>query len=332
MENSEITGLDSIKTRLIIIWALVEISLGGFLHALRIPLTGLLVGSMAILSLYLIARQSSSYREVVQACILVMGLKFAFSPQSSPFSYVAMLVQTLCMLPLTGPYRRPGKMLISSLIVIASLYSPLQKILILWFTLGNDTIVAIKDWIHMMLPFNTLHSMVWWLLLILWFSMHLLAGLFISTFAYRWRLGVTHDVGLVQKWKDYRDKASIDTPTRNKAIAKRLVFFILFLLLVPIMIFSIVSKSSWSFLLLRPIAILGAWFLILRPLMLMWASKRNRIKSDSLIYQRVHILTPVFRRGVQFSWVEAKQVPWIQFPGRFMTVFFTWAMCLSWEN
>ncbi len=42
-------------TKLILLWAFSESALGGMLHALRIPLTGLFVGGSAVIFISLIA-------------------------------------------------------------------------------------------------------------------------------------------------------------------------------------------------------------------------------------------------------------------------------------
>ncbi|MCX7875007.1 MAG: hypothetical protein N2321_02445, partial [Melioribacteraceae bacterium] len=56
--NSEIHPLDN--TKLTTLWAFTESTLGGILHALRIPFTGLFVGSASVFFISLIAQYSKN--------------------------------------------------------------------------------------------------------------------------------------------------------------------------------------------------------------------------------------------------------------------------------
>lgn len=318
--------------RLVLLWALVEISLGGFLHSLRLPLSGLMVGSIAILALYLIARQSETYREVVFAFVMVASLKFAFSPQSSPFSYIAMLIQTMCVLPFTGPAKLPTKALIFSLLIAASLYSPFQKLMILWITLGNEVIIGMLDWVEQMVPFIHNQSIIWWFPIVMWFLIHLIAGLLISVFAIRWRGGLTFERNLEVKWDTFRNQEHITSYKEYQRTDKKVFILFISLATIILLVLMIISQSSWSNLIIRPLAIIIVWIIVMRPLIYLWGSKRSLSKEDSFLHQQIKELIPTFRRGVLFSWTEAKQVSWIHFPARFITVFFTWGMYLSWER
>jgi len=314
------------------LWALVEISLGGFLHALRLPFTGITVGSIAILTLFLIARNSETYKEVFQAFITVAGLKLVLSPQSSPFSYVAMFIQTLCVLPLTGVNRNPGRARITSLILLASLYSPLQKILILWFTLGSELLYGISDWVQGIIPIQNIQSLVWWLPIATWIFIHLIAGFIISTFAIRWKFGLNRDQYLSEQWDLFNKLERPGSTNSNFSRLSNQMMPIIFLLVGPILILSFAAHESWIKLIIRPLVILSIWFILLRPMLYFLGSKRILNLRDSILHQQLQTMIPIFRRGVLFSWKEAKQVSWFRFPGRFITVFFTWGLFLTWES
>jgi hypothetical protein len=332
METSSQKKLDSIRIRLVLLWALVEISLGGFLHALRLPLSGLMVGSIAILALYLIARQSETYREVMVAFVMVASLKFAFSPQSSPFSYIAMFMQTMCVLPLTGASKRPTNVTISILLIIASLYSPFQKLIILWFTLGNDVIIGILDWLQQVIPFTQSHSLIWWYPIFFWVFIHFIAGLMISLLAIRWRTGLTLEQNLEEKWNTFRELDQMSRLKEKHQIAPKSTFLFLSLMIAILIVLMVVYRETWIDHIIRPLVIITVWFIVLRPAITWWGSSRHLNEEDLFLQRRVSELIPTFRRGVLFSWIEAKQGSWIHFPSRFITVFFTWGMYLSWEK
>jgi hypothetical protein len=326
------TKTDSLRIRLILLWALVEISLGGFLHMFRIPLTGISVGSIAILTVFLIARASETYKEVLQAFITVAGLKLFFSPQASPFSYLAMFVQTLCMLPLIGHYRNPGKWLITSLILLASLYSPLQKMLILWLTLGNELLVGMVEWLHGIHPISHLSEGIWWVPITAWIMIHLIAGVIISVFAIRWKTGFNIDNHLSEKWTLFNQQEQSRPLTMRNPRRTNVLVVLFFLVTIPVLILPLLNHDSWVLMIIRPLVLFGIWFIVIRPIIRFWGMHRRLSTNESMMHQQIQSIIPIFRRGVLFSWVEAKQVSWFRLPARFITVFFMWGLYLTWES
>ena len=65
--------------RLTALWAFVECGLGGVLHALKIPLTGFLVGAMAVIVICLIAKLAPQNKsnQIFQALIVVLLIKIS---------------------------------------------------------------------------------------------------------------------------------------------------------------------------------------------------------------------------------------------------------------
>jgi hypothetical protein len=125
-------------TRLTALWALTESAVGGWMHALHLPLTGIFVGGAAVVMIALIARYSHfSYREVLQATLLVMLVKFAASPQSPPQAYVAVGFQGLAGAVL---YKLVPNFTIASVLfgVIAMLESALQKLIFMTLIYGRS--------------------------------------------------------------------------------------------------------------------------------------------------------------------------------------------------
>ncbi|MCB0574936.1 MAG: hypothetical protein KDC61_10270, partial [Saprospiraceae bacterium] len=76
--------------RLTALWAFSESALGGVMHALKIPFTGLLVGGFAVLSIGMIAHVSHRRAgAVLRATMLVVLVKAVVSPHSPPTAYLA---------------------------------------------------------------------------------------------------------------------------------------------------------------------------------------------------------------------------------------------------
>src|SRR5688572_14835069 len=84
-----------LKHRLIAVWALAEGVLGGVLHALHIPVTGLVVGSIAVCCLSLLARFRRRRGDLLKATLLVLLVKAMLSPHAPLAAYIAVLSQGL---------------------------------------------------------------------------------------------------------------------------------------------------------------------------------------------------------------------------------------------
>ncbi len=116
--------------RLIALWALSEAALGGILHAFRIPLTGLLVNSAAVIFMVFIASSSSRRGAILKATFIVMIVKGIVSPHTPLTAYIAVGFQGLMGELLL---RSKKHLLLSSLVlgVITLFQSGIQKILML---------------------------------------------------------------------------------------------------------------------------------------------------------------------------------------------------------
>ena len=86
----------TIIRRLTALWALSESGLGGIMHALKIPFTGLIVGGISVIIVSLISYLSSNSREsILRSLIIVLTIKLAISPHSSFTAYVAVSFQAV---------------------------------------------------------------------------------------------------------------------------------------------------------------------------------------------------------------------------------------------
>ena len=76
------------------IWAFLEVTLGGILHALRVPLTGFLVGGSAVIILAVMSLNTTNkVKTILQATFYVILVKAGASPHSPPPAYLAVAFQ-----------------------------------------------------------------------------------------------------------------------------------------------------------------------------------------------------------------------------------------------
>ncbi len=142
-----ITGSPAIYYRLIAIWVLCEAMLGGIIHGFRIPVSGLVVGSAAVVCICLIAWYVPVRGAIIKATIVVAIFKMMLSPQAPPPAYIAVFFQGLLgeLLFRNKKFFRLSCMLLA---LLALLESGLQRILVLTIVYGNDLWKVINDFIN----------------------------------------------------------------------------------------------------------------------------------------------------------------------------------------
>ena len=84
-EAGNISG-SVIYYRLITLWVLCEAMLGGVIHAAKIPVSGLIVGSCAVICICLIAFYHPTKGAIIKATIIVAIFKMMLSPQAPPLA------------------------------------------------------------------------------------------------------------------------------------------------------------------------------------------------------------------------------------------------------
>jgi len=129
--------------RLTALWGLSEAGLGGLIHALRIPFTGIVVGSTAIILITLIVHFSGRNRRVLlRSMLVVLLIKAAVSPHTPIPAYFAVTFQGLAGAVLFSllPGLRIPAMLLG---ILALLEGVVQKFLMMTLLYGKSVWMAI---------------------------------------------------------------------------------------------------------------------------------------------------------------------------------------------
>ncbi len=176
--------------RLTALWALSEAALGGVLHVLRIPFTGLFMGSVAVLLITMIAMFSEKKGDILKATIIVLIVKGAVSPHTPVTAYGAVFLQGLIGEAVFRWFKSPSR---AALVLGGSalLLSAIQKFLILtlvfgltvWKSLDLFGNFVINEFLppggaHVWLPISTI-------LILIYIVVHLIAGIFAGWYAPR---------------------------------------------------------------------------------------------------------------------------------------------------
>lgn len=87
---------DYLIARLTALWALAESGLGGYMHAMKIPFTGIVLGGTAIVVISLIAWFSTTpFKSIIRATLLVLLVVRDFLLDEARSFYGLKQVETL---------------------------------------------------------------------------------------------------------------------------------------------------------------------------------------------------------------------------------------------
>jgi nucleoside-triphosphatase THEP1 len=299
--------------QLIALWVLCEAMLGGIIHGLTIPVSGLVVGSCAIGCICLIAWYVPTKGAIIKATIIVAIFKMTLSPQAPPPAYIAVFFQGL-MGELLFWNRRFFKLSCILLAVLGLLESGLQRILVLTIVYGNDLWKVINNFINGLTKQKvaTNYSL---LIGAGYLLLHLITGLIVG-----WWASVLPK--RIAKWSDSNQYAMTlgDTTAIELLVVskkrKRLKkgIFIIWLLLIVLYVQSyfkigtplLPSHISLKILLRSLIIVLG-WIFIIGPLLKQvlhrWL-KNKQTKSQKEVQEILRLL-PATQQLIAQSWKQS---------------------------
>lgn len=122
--------------RVTALWALSESTLGGLLHAFKVPFRGMFINGAAVVFISLIAFLSENRKEIFKSTLLVLLVKGVVSPHTPLTAYFAVFIQGL-LGQLLFFKKNFFRISAATLGILTSLLSSLQKIVILTLVFGN---------------------------------------------------------------------------------------------------------------------------------------------------------------------------------------------------
>ncbi len=152
MNPANLGGLDRNRAveRLTALWALNEAGLGGLIHAMRVPFTGIVVGSTAVVLIALLAFFAErKAKAILKATVIVLLVKAAASPHTPLPAYVSVSFQGLAGALLFGalPSVRLGALLLG---LLALWQGAVQKLLVMTILYGKslwEAVDSVGQWI-----------------------------------------------------------------------------------------------------------------------------------------------------------------------------------------
>ncbi len=189
----------SITYRLTVLWALNESVLGGFLHAVQVPFTGIMVGGIAVAIICLIGLHNERpFAAIWKATLSVLVVKLLISPYTPFPAYVAVLFQCFVgsFFFLLFGYRRWAVMLFS---VLAMVESAIQKVLVLTLIFGKELWTSINQFSDSVLKQFGLHvSSYSQILIVAYVAVYFLWGVILGLFVFKLPAAIAKKEDIIQ--------------------------------------------------------------------------------------------------------------------------------------
>ena len=310
--------------RLIAIWALSEAALGGLLHALRIPLTGLFINGSAVIIIALIAYFADKKGTILKATLIVLLVKAAVSPHTPLNAYLALSLQGLIG-ELIFSNKKFFKIKSIAFGVITLFLSGIQRIIVVTILFGEnlwDSIDLFGNYVLRQIPFIATDSVnyeVSYWLIGFYVGVHLIVGLVIGLFAGKMPehlskldsqsaivLEKSEELNQLNKLKKRKSKFWLKKPS---GIATLLLATIIVILTYVYPQFSETAALRAIIMVIRSTIIMLIWYLIAGPFFL--KLYKNYINKHGSKYTKdvdftIQIL-PVAKSIVVNSWKQSKE-------------------------
>lgn len=252
--------------KLTALWGVSESGLGGFLHALKIPFSGLLLGSFAVIIVTFIALNSTKkFKTIIQATLLVILIKAIASPHSPFTAYVAVLFQGFIGAVI---YQIFGVNKISAVLfgILALVESALQKLLMMVLIFGSNIWVAFQEFFESIAKQFNLRSLeeIPVLLVGLYVLIYFIVGVFAGFTAIKLP-GVLESEYNKIDLKNLPDPSKFTLSKKQKNKTKIFTFCVILLFIVSVFLFSgSFNKALYS--VLRTFAALAILYFVVAPL------------------------------------------------------------------
>ncbi|MEO5942725.1 MAG: hypothetical protein ABIP30_12465 [Ferruginibacter sp.] len=264
---------NSIFYRLTALWVVCESFAGGIMHGIKMPFTGMLVSSLAVVCITLIAYYVPSKGSILKATIIVAIFKFMLSPHSPPTAYIAVFFQGL-LGELLFLNKRFFTLSAIVLAVFALVESAIQRILVLMIIYGNNFWKAIDEFLQKVLHQKNLtnYSAI---LAGVYILIHAITGLFVGYYSAK-------IIRKVPVWKSaYPQFIFSENGNQENILVKKkkkkfkIIFIVLFIFLAGLYIQSVLNPSNSILpkgevvqITVRSILILTIWYFLAAPLLM----------------------------------------------------------------
>ncbi|MBS0000516.1 MAG: hypothetical protein KFF73_16165 [Cyclobacteriaceae bacterium] len=305
--------------RLIALWALSESGLGGILHALQIPLKGIMINGFSVLLITLLAFYSvNRFRDILKGLVIVLVIKAMVSPHTPPTAYLAVAFQGLLGAFLFG-YVRNIRTSAFLLAVLTFLESALQRLLMLTIIFGNPFWESIDVFFDFILKeFNLIQGIdsadaSYWVIG-LYVGIYFVAGVAVGIFAggfperiNRIKIESIPEMNLAGK-TEIGDK----NVRRKPWWKKKKYNLVLMLVLITLILYFLSSEYDLSigiYVFFRTLLVIGIWYLLLAPVLLKLFTRflKKQEKKYAREIEKTMLYLPELRGIARISWEQSRE-------------------------
>jgi hypothetical protein len=270
------------------LWAFVESGLGGMLHAFHLPFTGIILGGFSVLIVSLLGHYfEKPFTSIIQATGIVLLIKAAVAPSTSPFAYIAVGFQGVLGAFIFSFFKNN---IFANIIyaVLAMIESAIQKLLTLTIFGGKELWLAFDEMCASILKIFGLTTDYTVSSIVVWTYIGLFAiwGIILGYWSY------ILPTQIEAKKEKYNHISPIESSKEKKKNNKWIFIFAAFIIIAITFFFQ--SKNSWIgglVYIIRTASIVLIWIYLIGPFIskwiLQWAS--NRASNSSVIEVKNYI-------------------------------------------
>ena len=311
--------------RLTALWGFSEAAFGGILHALKIPFTGMLLGSAAIIFISLIANASKDKTAVLKSTLIVILIKAFVSPYSSITSYFAVLLQGVFGYILFSNIKSQRSAAIM-LGFFTMFFSALQKLIVITILFGNSFWESIDVFVNYVLKQIGIQNInpslsISLFIVLLYAGIHIFTGIFVGLKIVDIPAWLQKEYGYIDSQYIFSIKTDDYFPSTSKPKTKRWwkrksgIFMLV--------VFGIIAALSFLYpdafeglgttiivMVVRSILITLIWYFIISPFLLKHFKKvveKKNFKYASQINKATELF-PDFKKVINFSWKESSKL------------------------
>ena len=302
--------------RLTALWAFTESGLGGIMHALQIPFTGLLVGGMAVIMISLIAAISShNFKQILRSAVIVLIVKAMASPHTPFPAYIAVSFQALLGYALFS-LLRINFLSITLLSTIAMVESAIQKLLILTLFFGKSLWTALDGMIALLAKQfgNVISNASYWIVSF-YILLYVAGGMLTAVFTYH----TIKNFNAENKTLHLEISTEINTGlpktkrSSRKNIFKKLWILITMMIILSALLFVFASNNKQGWLAVAKtvtwtLSAILIWFMVIGPLLTKAIQKLLKKKENRYSDEVLGILSflPVLNQLTALAWQQSK--------------------------
>lgn len=300
--------------RIIALWVVCEAMLGGIIHGFKLPVSGLIVGSSAIICIALLGLLIPTKGAILKATMVVVVFKMLLSPQSPFAAYIAVLFQGII-----------GEFLFSNkkhfafkcylFAFLALIESAIQRVIIMTIIFGANFWEAFNEFsnklIHSSHSFNySLYIVAGYLLL------HIIVAYFVGRFASNLPTFLYNLKSAKNEYEIFQvSPIEENSPTSKRR--KRSFIFIVWIVFAAIYIHSqffpqqaLLPKSEVAFFIFRSALIMLTWYYLIAPLLLKILQKFLERQKDKLRIEleETMLLLPTTKEIIKKSWQASRKI------------------------